>query len=105
LAYYLEERPETAEGRAKSFAVSSHPILFVGHFHRWYLASPAGRIPWDGGEPICLRPDERYLVVVAAVCDGWCAVFDSDRRVMTPFRIPGELAAGSGRPASLGGLS
>ena len=67
---YLGERPETAEGPAKSFAASSHPVLFVGHFHRWLVASPAGRLLWDGDEPILLRPDERYLVVVAAVCDG-----------------------------------
>ncbi len=98
IAYYLGERPETADGQASSFAASSHPVLFVGHFHRWLVASSSGRLPWDGTEPIRLRPDERYLVVVAAVCDGWCAVFDTDSRVMTPFHLPGATAAGSGGP-------
>ena len=44
VGYYLGERPETAEGLAKSFAASSHPVLFVGHFHRWLVASPGGRL-------------------------------------------------------------
>ena len=98
IAYYLGERPETAEGQAPSFAASGHAVQFVGHFHRWLIATPAGRLPWDGAEPILFRPDERYLVVVAAVCDGWCAVFDTDSRVMTPFHLPGAAAAGSGGP-------
>jgi predicted phosphodiesterase len=88
VVYYLGERPETAEGQAASFAASSHPILFVGHFHRWLVASPQGRLPWDGTAPTSLEPDHRYLVVVAAVCDGWCAVFDTDRREIVPYRLP-----------------
>jgi predicted phosphodiesterase len=99
VGYYLGERPETAGGLALSFAASSHPVLFVGHFHRWLVASPAGCLAWDGNEPILLRPGERYLVVVAAVCDGWCAIFDTDSRVMSPFHLPGTSAAGSGGPA------
>jgi predicted phosphodiesterase len=99
VGYYLGERPETAEGQARSFAASGHAVLFLGHFHRWLVASPAGRITWDGTAPIRLRPDERYLVVVAAVCEGWCAVFDTDSRVMTPFHLPGATAAGSGGSA------
>lgn len=95
VGYYLGERPETAEGLAKSFAASSHPVLFVGHFHRWLVASPGGRLPWEGTEPILLRPDERYLVVVAAVCDGWCAVFDTDSHVLAPFLLAGATVAGS----------
>ncbi len=101
IAYYLGERPETAEGQARSFAASGHSVLFVGHFHRWFIASPAGRLPWDGAELIsaCCRDRSRCLVVVAAVCEGWCAVFDTDSRVMTPFHLPGATAAGSGCPA------
>jgi predicted phosphodiesterase len=96
--YYLGERPETAEGQARSFAASGHPVLFVGHFHRWLLATPQGRLAWGGAEPTRLRPDRRYLVVVAAVCDGWCAVFDTDSREVAPFRLAGATAAGSGGP-------
>lgn len=98
VVYYLGERPETTEGLAMSFAAASQPVLFVGHFHRWLVASPRSRLAWCGTEPIRLRLDERYLVVVAAVCDGWCAVFDTDSREMAPFHLPGATAAGSGSP-------
>jgi hypothetical protein len=99
IGYYLGERPETAEGLARSFAASAHPVLFVGHFHRWLVASPGGPLPWDGAAPVLLRPGERYLVAVAAVCDGWCAVFDTDSRELAPLALPGASAAAPGSPA------
>jgi predicted phosphodiesterase len=98
IQYYLGERPESAEGLARSFAASGHAVLFVGHFHRWLVASPGGRLPWEGGEPILLRADRRYLAVVAAVCDGWCAVFDTGSRELAPVALPGATAAGPGSP-------
>ncbi|HKB35812.1 MAG TPA: metallophosphoesterase family protein [Gemmataceae bacterium] len=86
-AYYLEPRPETAEGLAGSFATSGHRVLFAGHFHRWLAATPIGLTAWDGNGPIELRLDQRYLVVVAAVCDGWCAVLDTARNDLVPFQL------------------
>jgi hypothetical protein len=85
---YVGDEPETAAGRAASFAASDHPALFVGHFHRWLAAAPEGRLAWDGTEPLRLRPGRRYLVVVAAVCDGWCAVLDTESRELVPHRLP-----------------
>jgi hypothetical protein len=32
-----------------------------------------------------LTPGERYLVVVAAMCDGWCALLDTDRGELEPI--------------------
>jgi hypothetical protein len=87
VVYYLGERPETAEGRARSFAVSDHAAFFVGHFHRWLAATPLGLLPWDGHTRLRLQPGRRYLVVVAAVCDGWCAVLDTDGRSLEPVRL------------------
>jgi predicted phosphodiesterase len=87
IVYYLGERPETVEGRTASFAASDHPVLFVGHFHRWLVACPQGRLPWDGTAPIFLQPDQRYLVAVAAVCDGWCTVFDTGSHEFVPHRL------------------
>lgn len=78
---------ETAEGLAGSFAVTGHRILFAGHFHRWLAATPIGLTAWDGNGPIELRLEERYLVVVAAVCDGWCAVLDTARNDLVPFQL------------------
>ncbi|MBV9126030.1 MAG: metallophosphoesterase [Planctomycetes bacterium] len=87
VVYYLGDRPETEEGRASSFGACHHGVVFVGHFHRWLAASPKGCLAWNGSTPILLHPDQRYLVAVAAVCDGWCAVFDSDSRELVPSRL------------------
>jgi hypothetical protein len=81
--YYLGEGPETPEGLASSFAASAQPVSFVGHFHRWLAATPEGRLSWDGRGPVLLQPGRRYLVVVAAVCDGRCALFDTASNELT----------------------
>ncbi len=83
--YYLGERPETPEGLAATFGASPQPVSFVGHFHRWLAATPKGLLPWDGRSPLPVQPGQRYLIVVAAVCDGWCALFDTETSVLTPL--------------------
>jgi Calcineurin-like phosphoesterase superfamily domain len=84
VVYYLGERPETAAGRARSFEVADHAAYVVGHFHRWLAATPEGPLNWDGHSPLLLQPGQRHLVVVAAVCNGWCAMLDTDRRSLEP---------------------
>jgi predicted phosphodiesterase len=85
--YYLGDRPETAEGQAGSFGACDHAALFTGHFHRWLAATPQGQLAWDGSTPILLEGERLYLITVAAVCDGWCAVFDTDSRELVPHRV------------------
>jgi predicted phosphodiesterase len=85
--YYLGDRPDTKEGQASSFEVSHDATVFVGHFHCWLAATLQGRLDWDCNSPLILLPDQRYLIVVAAVCDGWCAVFDTDSRTLMPHRM------------------
>jgi hypothetical protein len=85
--FYLGPRPETAEGLAGTFAASGHRVVFTGHFHRWLLATPDGLLPWDVGRPVVLQPGRRYLCVVAAVCDGWCALFDTASGELVPCRL------------------
>jgi hypothetical protein len=85
--YYLGDGPETPAGLAGSFGATDHATCFVGHFHRWLVATPEGLLPWDGRTPLVMRPDQRYLVTVAAVCDGWCAAFDTDSRELVPHRL------------------
>ena len=87
VVYYLGEGPETEGGQASSFGASAHAVLFTGHFHRWLAATPQGRLGWDGSSPITLPPEQRHLIVVAAVCDGWCAVYDTDSRELVPHRL------------------
>lgn len=88
-AYYLGDPPESATGRAASFAASACRVTFVGHFHRWLSATPTDIIPWHGAEAIVLDPGQRYLVAIAAVCDGWCAVYDSAKSELVPHRLDG----------------
>ena len=83
--YYLGERPETPEGLAGAFGAPSHPVSFVGHFHRWLAATPEGLLPWDGRSSLQLQPGRRYLIVVGAVCDGLCALFDTEKSLLTPL--------------------
>jgi hypothetical protein len=84
--YYLGDRPETEAGRAAAFAASPCRVSLVGHFHRWPRTTLQGPLPWGGAEPVVLGPPQRCLVVVAAVRDGWCALFSTDTSVLTPLR-------------------
>jgi hypothetical protein len=84
--WYFDGPPDTPEKVARSFAAVPERHLFVGHFHRWLVATPARRIEWDGEGPIELAGEPRYLTVVAAVVSGWCAVFDTAASRLTPVR-------------------
>jgi hypothetical protein len=83
--YYLGERPDTPEGLAASFAATPARVLFLGHFHDWLLASPEVVLPWRGDRPVCLAGPARYLVVVHAVKDGWCALYDTETSELRPL--------------------
>jgi predicted phosphodiesterase len=94
--YYMGDRPESAAGLAGSFAASAYRVTFVGHFHRWLMATPAGVLPWDGGGAVHLAPERRYLVAVAAVCDGWCGIYDMAESEFVPYRLCGTRVGVSG---------
>ncbi|HYT89142.1 MAG TPA: metallophosphoesterase family protein [Gemmataceae bacterium] len=85
--YYLGERPESAAARANCFEAVPHRVLFLGHFHRWLAATPHACLDWDGTKPLLLPRDERYLVEIAAVADGWCAVYDTVECRLEPQRL------------------
>jgi hypothetical protein len=82
--WYLGGAPDTPEKAARSFAAVPERVLFVGHFHRWLVMTPAGRVPWNGEGPLELAAPERYLVVLAPVVGGWCAVYDAEASRLTP---------------------
>ena len=85
--WYVERAPMTAEAAARNFTAFPHRRMFVGHFHRWLAVTPDGPVAWSGKRPIQFDPDLRYLVVVAAVCDGWCATYDTETDLLAPYKL------------------
>ena len=68
-----------------AFAAVDSRWQFVGHYHRWWAATAEGPVEWAGKEPLRFDPRSRYFVVVAATCDGWCAILDTDRGLLEPL--------------------
>ena len=92
--WYFDEEPwyqgtprEVGQRLTCNFAMTPHPRIFIGHFHRWLLATPQEILPWEGGGPVVLEPDRRHLVIVNAVVEGWCALFDSESGLLMPFDV------------------
>jgi hypothetical protein len=83
--WHFDGPPDTQEKLARSFAAVPHRVLFIGHLHRWLLGTPEGVLPWRGDRPIRLDRSKRHLVVVHAVWDGKCALFDTETGDLTPF--------------------
>ena len=71
----------------KSFAALPHRIMLHGHHHRWKVTTPDGPVAWDCFHPLTLDPTRRYLVQVAAVCDGRCGVLDTTENLLTPVDL------------------
>jgi hypothetical protein len=61
--------------------------MFVGHYHRWLLITPEGIQRWAGDTPIVLEAGNRHLVAINAVCEGKCALFDTETSLLTPFDL------------------
>jgi predicted phosphodiesterase len=83
--WYFEGPPDTPEKARRSFDAVAERHVFVGHFHCWLVMTQAGRVDWDGQEPIRLSDALRYLVVIAPVFNGWCATFDTASSLLTPI--------------------
>jgi hypothetical protein len=83
--WYFDGPPDTSEKAAKSFEAVPHRFMFVGHLHRWLIATPDAILGWAGENPIRLHGDTRYLILVAAVCDGKSSIFDTDTLELFPF--------------------
>jgi predicted phosphodiesterase len=83
--WYFDGPPDSPEKLARSFAAVQHRVLFIGHLHRWLLGRPEGVMAWRGKQQACLDSASRHLVVVHAVWDGKCALFDTKTGALTPF--------------------
>lgn len=86
-AYYLSAKPWMEGALKPVFDAYAQSVIFVGHHHCWFAADQTGAIAWAEGEVMTLNLARRYLIVVHAVMDGWCATFDTSSRVLTPLRI------------------
>jgi len=83
--WYFDGPPDTPEKLARSFAAVPNRVMFIGHMHRWLLGPPEGVLPWQGDRRLCLDFADRYLVVVHAVQNGRCALFDTKTNDLIPF--------------------
>jgi len=82
----VSDRPLDLVARASlGFQAVTQQWQFVGHYHRWWAATPAGQVFWEDGEPLAFKPLERYFVVVGATCEGWCAVLDLEKSMLEPL--------------------
>jgi predicted phosphodiesterase len=80
----FDGRPEEPERLSRSFAAITHRLAFIGHFHRWFAATPDGPLAWRGESPLTLAGGERYLFVVGPMFRGAFAVLDTDASTLTP---------------------
>ena len=85
--WYVERLPETAQAAAPNFEAYPNRRMLVGHFHRWRIVTPEGALDWAGDRLFRFDRDQRYLIVVAAVCDGWCAIYDTEADAITPIEL------------------
>lgn len=97
----VSDRPLDLMERARlAFAAADSRWQFVGHYHRWWAATPGGPTGWAGGGPLRFEPGQRYFVVVAPVCEGWCGILDTDVGRLEPLRCAPaqpDVEAGHGR--------
>jgi Calcineurin-like phosphoesterase superfamily domain len=82
--WYLGGLPDVPAKASRSFDACSHRVMFSGHHHRWLVTTREGVIPWDGSRAIQLEAPQRYLVIVAAVCEGFCGVYNTETCELVP---------------------
>jgi hypothetical protein len=84
--WYYEGPPDTPDKAQRSFEAVPERRLFIGHIHRWLVMRPEGRVAWNGEQPLTLNEESRFLIAVAAVLEGWCAIYDTAKSQLTPIR-------------------
>lgn len=85
--WYCHGMPETADLIARNFAATKQRVVFLAHYHRWLAATSEGMLAWRGEAPLHVQKGCRYLVVIHAVCDGWCAMYDTETCRLYPMRV------------------
>ena len=83
--WYFEGPPDEHGKLERIFSAVPNRVMFAGHYHKWLLATSDEISNWNGERPIRLLDNQRYFVVVGALCEGRYAVFDTDTSVLMPF--------------------
>jgi predicted phosphodiesterase len=84
--WHMDEEPSLDRDVRLNFAAVPQRLLFMGHWHRWLIATPEGELPWRGEGPIHL-PTGRHLIVIHAVMDGHSAVYDTTTAELLPLAL------------------
>lgn len=74
---------------ALALAAVPHRRVFMGHLHRWAVLTAEAELDWDRSTPFQFGRETRYLVVVHAVQQGQCAIYNTALDVLTPFDVSG----------------
>lgn len=82
--WYFDGPPNEHGKLGRIFNAVPNRVMFAGHFHRWLLTTPQGIDDWDGRSPVRLDQD-RYFVVVGALCEGRFAIFETETSELLPF--------------------
>lgn len=87
LSYYVGRPDEDSRFVENCFKTLPHRIMACGHFHRWFAATPAGQLAWDGVQTLKLDLSERYFLIIGAVMMGFAAILDDRESVLIPIRL------------------
>jgi len=66
--------------------------MFGGHYHKWLLVTPSGINDWAGEDTITLPPDQRFFIVIHALCRGHYAVLDTNSLELRPLTVNAETS-------------
>lgn len=84
--WYFEGPPDHHGKLDRIFDAAPQRIMFAGHYHQWLLARPNGIDQWQGEQTVKLIGD-RFFVVIAALCEGAFATFDTETCELQPFQL------------------
>lgn len=82
--WHFEGPPVTQSQRDRIFDAVPNRLMFAGHYHTWMLVRQDGVSDWDGRSPVRLSED-RFFVIINALCEGSYAVLDTSSNLLTPF--------------------